>query len=148
MHLPPCRAGVPGKVYGILPAVFSPPLGRTSVYPDNKVKDFVTTEVFLFSRTSHPMDIKILCSCAGLSMSRYGCGERGDLGIAGESLHAHPSDLPILCFRFQHKIAFWDLVSISSLTRIFSFAIIREKYRTPLSSMQKRGENLADCIMR
>ena len=47
--------------------------------------------------------------------------------IAGESLHAHPSDLPILCFRIQCKKVFSDLVSISSLTRIFSFVIIRKK---------------------
>ena len=74
--------------------------------------------------------------------------QRAWRSIAWESLHAHPSDLPILCFRIQCKKVFSDLVSISSLTRIFSFAIIREKYRTPLSSIQKRGENLADCIMR
>ena len=33
--------------------------------------------------------------------------------IAGEPLHAHPSDLPILCFRIQCKKVFSDLVSIS-----------------------------------
>ena len=47
--------------------------------------------------------------------------------IAGEPLHAHPSDLPILCFRIQCKKVFSDLVSISSLTLIISFVIIRKK---------------------
>ena len=47
--------------------------------------------------------------------------------IAGEPLHAHPSDLPILCFRNPCKKVFSDLVIISSLTHIFSLIIIKKK---------------------